>query len=114
MALIFDYPLCLQAKGYWLEPSCAHWVWAWRNNFRQAWWAWSLTLPAASRTPVSHSSMSAAEFGAEDLLSPLRQVRISLERREERKVPALLAMICHSVADQLEGRPELILLKLIH
>jgi hypothetical protein len=63
---------------------------------------------------VSHSSMSAAEFGAEDLLSPLRQVRISLERREERNVPALPAMIRHPVADQFEGRPELILLKLIY
>jgi hypothetical protein len=63
---------------------------------------------------VSHTSMSAAEFGAEALLRPLRQVRLSLERREERQVPALPAMIRHPVADQLEGRPELIFLKLIY
>jgi hypothetical protein len=31
-----------------------------------------LMLPGASSTPVSHSSMSAAEFGAENLLRPLR------------------------------------------
>jgi hypothetical protein len=63
---------------------------------------------------VSHGSMSAAEFGAEDLLRPLRQVRLGLKRREERQVPALAAVLRHPLTDQLEGGPELILRKLIH
>jgi hypothetical protein len=64
-------------------------------------------LPAASSTPVSHSSMSAAEFGAENLLRPLSQIRLSLKGCEERQVSALLGMLRHSAADQLQGWPQL-------
>jgi len=71
-------------------------------------------LPAASSTPVSHSSMSAAEFGAENLLRPLSQIRLGLEGCEERQVPALLAVLCHPAANQLQGWPQLSLGKLIH
>ena len=63
---------------------------------------------------MSHSSMSVAEFGAEDFLRPLRQVRLCLERREERQVPALPTVLRDTIAEQLEGRPKLILRKLIH
>jgi hypothetical protein len=70
-------------------------------------------LPAASNTPVSHSSMSAAEFGAEDLFRPLGQIRLGLERCEERQVPALLAVFSYPAADQFQGWPELSLGKLI-
>jgi hypothetical protein len=42
-------------------------------------YAWSLTLPAASSTPVSHSSMSVAEFGAEDLLGSLGKILVGLK-----------------------------------
>ena len=50
-------------------------------------------MSLASQTLYPHSSMSAAEFGAEHLLCPLRQVRLCLERREERQVPALAAVL---------------------
>jgi len=63
---------------------------------------------------VSHSSMSAAEFGAENLLRPLGQIRLGLERCEERQVPSLLAVLCHPATDQLQGRPQLSLGQLIH
>src|SRR6516165_5139268 len=71
-------------------------------------------LPAAKSTPVSHSSMSAAEFGAENLLRPLSQIRLGLKRCEERQVPSLLAVLCYPAADQLQGWPQLSLWKLIH
>jgi hypothetical protein len=58
-------------------------------------------LSLASQTLDPHSSMSAAEFGAEDLLRPLRQVRPCLERREEGQVPALAAVLRHPVAAPL-------------
>jgi hypothetical protein len=57
--------------------------------------------------------MSVAEFGAEDFLRPLRQVRLCFEQREERQVPALPTVLRDPIADQLKGRPELILRKLI-
>jgi hypothetical protein len=63
---------------------------------------------------VSHRSMSAAEFGAENLLHPLSQIRLGLKRREERQVSPLAAVLCYSAADQLQGWLELILRKLIH
>jgi len=37
------------------------------------------TLPAASRTPVSHGSTCAAEFRGEDLFRAFGQVRIGLK-----------------------------------
>jgi hypothetical protein len=63
---------------------------------------------------VSHSSMSAAEFGAENLLRPFSQIRLGLERREERQLPSLPAMLRYPTADQLQGWLDLILGKLIH
>ena len=63
---------------------------------------------------MSHSSMSAAEFGAENILRPLSQIRLGLERREKRQIPSLPAVLCHPAADQLQGWPKLILGKLIH
>ena len=63
-------------------------------------------LPAASSTPVSHSSMSAVKLGAKDLLRPLSQIRLSFKGSEERQIPALPAMVCHPAADQLQGWPE--------
>jgi len=63
---------------------------------------------------VSHSSMSAAEFGAEDLLRPLCQVRLGLKGGEERQLSSLPAVFCHPAADQLQGWPELSLGKLVH
>src|SRR6516165_80130 len=71
-------------------------------------------LPAASNTPVSHSSMSAVELGAKDLLRPLSQIRLGLKGCEERQIPALSAMVCHPAADQLEGWAQLSLRQLIH
>ena len=71
-----------------------------------------MTLPAASRTPVSHSSNSAAEFGAQDLLGPLRQLRVGLERSEGRQVPAAAPLDVQTAADQLQGRPQLSLREL--
>lgn len=50
-------------------------------------------------------SMSVAEFGAEDFLRPLRQVRLCFERREERQVPIPPDVRRDPIADQLEGRP---------
>lgn len=41
-------------------------------------------------------------------------LRLGLEGREERQVPALLAVFCHPAADQLQGWPQLSLGKLIH
>jgi len=58
--------------------------------------------------------MSAAEFGAEDFLRPLCQVRLGLKGGEERQVPSLPAVFCHPAADQLQGWPELSLGKLVH
>jgi hypothetical protein len=63
---------------------------------------------------VSHSSMSAAEFGAENLLRPLSQIRLGLKRCEERQVTPLLGTLCHPAADQFQGWPQLSLGKLIH
>jgi hypothetical protein len=63
---------------------------------------------------VSHSSMSAAEFGAENILRPLSQIRLGLKRREERQVPSLPAVLRDPAADQLQGWLKLILGKLIH
>ena len=63
---------------------------------------------------MSHSSMSAAEFGAENLLRPLGQIRLGLKGCEERQVTPLLGMLCHPAADQLQGWPQLSLRKLIH
>ena len=63
---------------------------------------------------MSHSSMSAAEFGAENLLRPFSQIRLGLERREERQLPSLPAMLRYPTADQLQGWLDLILGKLIH
>src|SRR5262249_60500475 len=71
-------------------------------------------LPAASSTPVSHSSMSAVKLGAKDLLRPLSQIRLSFKGSEERQIPALPAMVCHPAADQLQGWPKLSLGQLIH
>src|SRR5215467_12272395 len=71
-------------------------------------------LPAASSTPVSHSSMSAVKLGAKDLLRPLSQIRLSLKGCEERQIPALPAMVCHPASDQLQGWPKLSLWQLIH
>jgi hypothetical protein len=62
---------------------------------------------------VSHSSTSAAEFGAENLLCPLSQIRLGLKRSEEGQVPSRPAMFCDPAADQLQGWLELILGKLI-
>jgi len=62
---------------------------------------------------VSHNSTSAAEFGAENLLRPLSQIRLGLKRREEGQVPSRPAMLCDPAADQLQGWLELILGKLI-
>jgi hypothetical protein len=45
-----------------------------------------LTLPAARTTPVSHSSMLRAEFGAENLLRLLGQVRPSFKEAKNRAV----------------------------
>ena len=63
---------------------------------------------------MSHRSMSAAEFGAENLLRPLSQIRLGLERCEERQVPSLPAVLRYSTADQLQGWLDLVLGKLIH
>ena len=63
---------------------------------------------------MSHSSMSAAEFGAENLLRPLSQIRLGLKGCEERQVTPLFGMLCHPAADQLQGWPQLSLRKLIH
>ena len=63
---------------------------------------------------MSHSSISAAEFGAENLLRPFSQIRLGLERREERQLPSLPAMLRYPTADQLQGWLDLILGKLIH
>ena len=63
---------------------------------------------------MSHSSMSAAEFGAEDLLRSLSQVRLGLERREERQVPSLPTMLRYPATDQFQSWPDLVLGKLIH
>src|SRR5215469_17226711 len=71
-------------------------------------------LPAASSTPVSHSSMSAVKLGAKDLLRPLSQIRLGLKGCEERQIPALPAMVCHPAADQLQGWPQLSLGQLVH
>src|SRR5215471_1425670 len=71
-------------------------------------------LPAASSTPVSHSSMSAVKLGAKDLLRPLSQIRLGLKGCEERQIPTLPAMVCHPAADQLQGWPQLSLRQLIH
>ena len=71
-------------------------------------------LPAARSTPVSHSSTSAAEFGAENLLHPLSQVMLGLEGREERQVPALPAVLRYPAANQLQSWLDLVLGKLIH
>src|SRR5215472_856690 len=71
-------------------------------------------LPAASSTPVSHSSMSAVKLGAKDLLRPLSQIRLSFKGSEERQIPALPAMVCHPAADQVQGWPQLSLGQLVH
>ena len=63
---------------------------------------------------MSHSSMSAVEFGAEDLLCSLGQIRLGLKGCEERQVATLPAVLCHPAADQLQGWPKLSLGKLIH
>jgi hypothetical protein len=62
---------------------------------------------------VSHSSTSAAEFGAENLLRPLSQIRLGLKRSEEGQVPSRPAMLCDPAPDQLQGWLKLILGKLI-
>jgi hypothetical protein len=62
---------------------------------------------------VSHSSTSAAEFGAENLLRPLSQIRLGLKRREEGQISSRPAVLCDPAADQLQGWLELILGKLI-
>ena len=71
-------------------------------------------LPAASSTPVSQSSMSTAELGLEDFLRPLSEIWLSLERREEGKIPCLAAVLFHAVADQFQGWPKLSLWELVH
>src|SRR5215472_10182044 len=58
--------------------------------------------------------MSAAQFGAENLLRPLSQILLGLKRCEERQIPALPAMVCHPASDQLQGWPKLSLWQLIH
>lgn len=55
----------------------------------------------------SRAGLDAAERQASAVLP-------GLKRGKERQVPALPAVLRHPVADQLEGRPELILPKLIH
>ena len=63
---------------------------------------------------MSQSSTSATEFGAENLLRPLSQIRVGLKRREEGQVPSLPAVLCNPPADQLQGWLELVLGKPIH
>ncbi len=62
---------------------------------------------------MSQSSTSAAEFGAENFLRPLSQIRLGLKRSEEGQVPSRPAMLCDPAANQLQGWLELILGKLI-
>lgn len=62
---------------------------------------------------MSQSSTSAAEFGAENLLRPLSQIRLGLKRSEEGQVPSWPAMLCDPAANQLQRWLELILGKLI-
>src|ERR1022692_218905 len=71
-------------------------------------------LPAASRTPVSQSSTSAAEFSPKDLLSLLSKVRLSLERRKEGQVPSRTARLLHATADQFQRRPQLSFRELVN
>lgn len=71
-------------------------------------------LPAGGSTPVSHSSMSTAELGREDFLCPLSEIWLSLERREEGKIPCLAAVLLHPVTDQFQGWPKLSLWKLVY
>ncbi len=63
---------------------------------------------------MSHSSISAAKFGAKNLLRPLSQIRRGLERREEGQIPSLPAVLRYPAADQLQGWLDLILGKLVH
>jgi hypothetical protein len=57
--------------------------------------------------------MSAAEFGPQDLLRPLREIRIRLEGREEPQIPCTVRSISPA-PDQLKNRPNLLLGKLVH
>ena len=54
-----------------------------------------------------------AEFGPQDLLWPLRQIRVRLEGREERQVPHAVSGVSPA-PDQLKNRPNLLLGKLVH
>jgi hypothetical protein len=63
---------------------------------------------------VSHSSNSAAELGAQELLGPLRQVRVGLKRAEERQAPLAAPLKVHAAADQLQCRSQFGLRELVH
>jgi hypothetical protein len=51
--------------------------------------------------------MSTAELGLEDFLYPLSEIWLSLERREEEKIPCLAIVLLHPVTDQFQGWPKL-------
>jgi hypothetical protein len=58
--------------------------------------------------------MSTAELGLEDFLCSLSEIWLSLERREEGKIPSLAAVFLHPVTDQFQGWPKLSLWKLVY
>ena len=57
--------------------------------------------------------MSAAEFGPQDFLCPLRQIWVGLEGREERQVPYAVRGVS-SVPGELKDWPDLRLGKPVH
>src|ERR1700690_1980338 len=69
-------------------------------------------LPTARSTPVSQSSMSAAELRLQNLLGAFSQVRLSLKGSEERQVSPWA--VIHAPANQLQRRRQLSLRKLVH
>jgi hypothetical protein len=50
--------------------------------------------------------MSMAELGLEDFFCLLGEIWLSLERREEGKIPCLAAVLLHPVTDQFQGWPK--------
>ncbi|WP_435832291.1 transposase [Nonomuraea africana] len=64
-----------------------------------------LDVARTSNTPGSHKSTSAAHLRTQDLLVPLGQIRLGLERREERQIALCRGGLVQPPANQFQSGP---------